>query len=43
LSTVAEAAEGTRLNTEAQEMVATIERVFTAIGDDLALEKRIPC
>jgi len=30
----AEAAEGVRLNAEAQEMVATIERAFVAIGDN---------
>jgi uncharacterized secreted protein with C-terminal beta-propeller domain len=32
--TVTETAEGVRLNTEAQEIVATIERVFATLGED---------
>jgi len=40
----AEAAEGDRLNAEAQEMIATIERAFVAIGDnDQARLKEILC
>src|SRR4029079_9290097 len=34
LAAVAHAKPGDRLNTEAREMVATIERAFAALGDD---------